>query len=63
MKKYIIAFLICLGSFSLSYSQSSDEKIAEAINNSDWFALDSLYQTEPKDSISQILEIFSRCLI
>ena len=43
MKKYIIAFLICLGSFSLSYSQSSDEKIAEAMNNSDWFALDSLY--------------------
>lgn len=63
MKKYILAFLICLGSFSFSYSQSSDEKIAEAMNNSDWFALDSLYRTEPKDSISQFLEIFSRCLI
>lgn len=63
MKKYIIAFLICLGCFSFSYGQSADEKIAEAINNSDWFALDSLYQTESKDSISQILEIFSRCLI
>ena len=63
MKKFILTLWICLGSFSFSYSQSADEKIAEAINNSDWFALDSLYQTEPKDSISQILEIFSRCLI
>lgn len=63
MKKYILAFLICSGSFSFSYSQTSDEKIAEAMNNSDWFALDSLYRTEPKDSISQFLEIFSRCLI
>ena len=33
MKKYIIAFLICLGCFSFSYGQSADEKIAEAINN------------------------------
>ena len=63
MKKYIIAFLICLGSFSLSYSQSSDEKIAEAMNNSNWFALDSLYKVEPRDSISRFFEIFSRCLI
>ena len=63
MKKFILTLWICLGSFSFSYSQSADVKIAEAINNSDWFALDSLYQTEPKDSISQILEIFSRCLI
>lgn len=63
MKKLILTLQICLGCFSFSYGQSADEKIAEAINNSDWFALDSLYQTESKDSISQILEIFSRCLI
>ena len=63
MKKFILSIWICLGCFSFSYGQSADEKIAEAINNSDWFALDSLYQTEPKDSISQILEICSRCLI
>ena len=63
MKKFILTLWICLGSFSFSYSQSADVKIAEAMNNSDWFALDSLYQTEPKDSISEFLEIFSRCLI
>ena len=63
MKRLILAAWICLGSFSLGYSQSSDEKIADAMNNSDWFALDSLYQTEPRDSISDFFEIFSRCLI
>ena len=63
MKKFILTLWICLGSFSLGYSQSSDEKIADAMNNSDWFALDSLYQTEPRDSISDFFEIYSRCLI
>lgn len=63
MKRSILTFWICLGCFSSGYGQSSDEKIAAAMNNSDWFALDSLYQVEPKDSISQFLEIFSRCLI
>ena len=63
MKKLIFTLWICLGCFSFSYGQSADEKIAEAMNNSAWFALDSLYRTEPRDSISQFLEIFSRCLI
>ena len=63
MKKFVLTFCVCLGCFSFSNAQSTDEKIAEAMNNSDWFALDSLYQTEPKDSISEFLEIFSRCLI
>lgn len=62
-EKLILTLWICLCSFSFGYSQSSDEKIADAMNNSDWFALDSLYQTEPKDSISDFFEIFSRCLI
>ena len=62
MKKFVLTLCV-FGYFSFSYSQTSDEKIAEAMNNSDWFALDSLYRTEPKDSISQFLEIFSRCLI
>lgn len=63
MKKFI--FILCLSLISsyASFGQSSDEKIADAMNKSDWFALDSLCQTEPKDSIDQFLEIFSRCLI
>ena len=63
MKKFILILCLSLSRFTLGFGQSSDEKIAEAMNNSDWFALDSLYQTEPKDSISEFLEIFSRCLI
>ena len=62
MKKFVLTLCV-FGYFSFSYSQTSDEKITEAMNNSDWFALDSLYRTEPKDSISQFLKIFSRCLI
>ena len=63
MKKFILTLWICLGTFSFSNAQTTDEKIAEAMNKSDWFALDSLYQTEPKDSISKFLDVFSRCLI
>ncbi|MDE6581615.1 MAG: hypothetical protein K2K47_03700, partial [Duncaniella sp.] len=48
---------------SSGYSQSIDEKIGNAMNHSDWFALDSLYNSVPKDSIHPFLEIFSRCLI
>ncbi len=63
MKKFVLTLCVYLGYFSFSNAQSTDEKIAEAMNNSDWFALDSLYRTESKDSISQFFEIFSRCLI
>ena len=48
----------------MAFSQSSyDTKIAEAMNTSDWFALDSIYKEAPKDSISEFLEVFSRCMI
>ena len=63
MKRLIFTLWIYFCCFSFSYAQTPDEKIAEAMNNSDWFVLDSLYRSEPKDSMSQFLEIFSRCLI
>ncbi|WP_289856085.1 hypothetical protein, partial [uncultured Muribaculum sp.] len=44
-------------------SQSVDERIANAMNASDWFGLDSIYGSTPKDSINPFLEVFSRCLI
>jgi hypothetical protein len=58
-------FLFALVSIiSLSgYSQSIDEKISNAMNHSDWFALDSIYNSVPKDSIHPFLEVFSRCLL
>ncbi|MBQ8360851.1 MAG: retroviral-like aspartic protease family protein [Bacteroidaceae bacterium] len=63
MKKLIFILWLYCGCSLHGFAQTSDERIAGAMNNSDWFALDSLYQTEPKDSISEFLEIFSRCLI
>ena len=45
------------------YSQSVDEEIGNAMNRSDWFALDSIYNSVPKDSIHPFLEIYSRCLL
>ncbi len=52
------------GIISLSgYSQSIDEKIGNAMNRADWFALDSIYNSVDKDSIHPFLEIYSRCLL
>lgn len=44
-------------------AQSADERIAGAMNASDWFALDSIYNATPKDSINPFLEVFARGLI
>lgn len=55
----IIASLVTMASSAQTY----DEQIANAMNNSDWFALDSIYSVAPKDSIHPFLEIYSRCLL
>lgn len=47
----------------VAYSQSIDEKLVNAINCTDWFALDSIHSSAPKDSIHPYVEIYSRCLI
>lgn len=47
----------------IGYSQSINDKILNAINHSDWFGLDSIYNSVPKDSIHPFLEISSRCFI
>lgn len=62
LHKYILAALVGVVSLD-AFSQSIDEKIGNAMNTSDWFALDSLYSATPKDSIHPLFEIFSRCLI
>ena len=62
MKKLIIFFNLLFLSLN-TFSQSYDEKIADAMNSGDWIALDSVYNEAPKDSISGFLEVYSRCLI
>ncbi len=62
MKKLLLLFIVITSSL-VGSAQSYDERIATAMNNSDWFALDSVYNSAPKDSIMPFLEVFSRCLI
>ena len=47
----------------IGYSQSVNDKILNAINHSDWFALDSIYNSVPKDSIHPFLEVSARGFI
>lgn len=62
MRKLLLSTIIIISSLACS-AQSYDERIATAMNTSDWFALDSIYNAAPKDSIMPFLEVFSRCLI
>ena len=47
----------------IGYSQSVNEKILNAINHADWFGLDSIYYSVPKDSIHPYLEVSARGFI
>lgn len=62
MQKLLLSVIIIVSSL-VGSAQSYDERIATAMNTSDWFALDSTYNSAPKDSIMPFLEVFSRCLI
>ena len=62
MRKVLLYLLITL-SLVTSKAQSYDERLAAAMNSGDWFALDSIYNATPKDSISDFIEVYSRCLI
>ena len=55
----LIILLPCMAFGQLSY----EERIGQAINASDWFALDSIYNEAPKDSVSPFLEVFARCML
>lgn len=63
MKKYVIILGVVVGCLLKINAQTIDEKIANAMNESNWFALDSIYQTAPKDSINPFLEVFARGLL
>ena len=62
MRKLLLS-VITLVSSLVGAAQTYDERIATAMNTGDWFALDSIYNSAPKDSIMPFLEVFSRCLI
>lgn len=57
-------FLLAIALLSVSAKgQSVDDRIANAMNTSDYFRLYDTYYNAPKDSINPFLEVFSRCLI
>jgi len=62
MRKLLLSVLLSISTLASS-AQSIDERIANAMNSSDWFTLDSIYNEVPKDSISPFLEVFSRGLL
>ena len=62
LRKILLHAFISITSL-IGYSQSINDKILNAINQSDWFSLDSIYNSVPKDSIHPYLEISSRCFL
>ena len=63
MFRKILILVLAILPASGAVAQSIDEKIGKAMNESDWFARDSIYKSAPKDSIHPFLEVFSRCLL
>ncbi len=62
MRRLLLYVILTISALA-SFAQSVDERIANAMNTSDWFALDSIYNEVPKDSINPFLEVFSRGLL
>lgn len=62
MRKILLSFIASILPLA-GFAQSIDERIANAMNYGDWFALDSIYNAAPKDSIMPFLEVYSRALI
>lgn len=62
MRRSLLYFTLAISAL-MSSAQSVDERIANAMNTSDWFALDSIYNEVPRDSINPFLEVFSRGLL
>ena len=62
LRKFLLCAFIGITSL-IGSAQSINDKILNAINRSDWFGLDSIYNSVPKDSIHPYLEISSRCFI
>ncbi|MDE6222221.1 MAG: retroviral-like aspartic protease family protein [Muribaculaceae bacterium] len=62
LRQILIGAFIGINSL-IGYSQSVNEKILNAINHADWFGLDSIYYSVPKDSIHPYLEVSARGFI
>ncbi|MDE5874239.1 MAG: hypothetical protein K2H15_01225, partial [Muribaculaceae bacterium] len=60
----LITLLVALIALAANgYAKSPEKLIIEAIEKSDWLALDSLYKAAPEGSLSDFVDVYSRCLI
>lgn len=57
MRKLLFLLLTIISCAPL-HSQDADDKIVMALNNADWWALDSICSSAPKGSISEFPELF-----
>lgn len=62
MRKLFLPLVMAIALPAMA-AQSYNERIANAINASEWFELDSIYSAAPKDSIVSFLEVYTRGLI
>lgn len=63
MRRIALVVIMAALPFFAFAQLSYDEKLADAMNRAEWFELEEIYNGAPKDSISEFMEIYSRCLI
>ncbi|MDE6301924.1 MAG: retroviral-like aspartic protease family protein [Muribaculaceae bacterium] len=63
MYRLIILLLTAILPSLPGNAKSYDKELVKAINSGDWFGLDSIYRSIPKNSVSDFLDVYSRCLI
>lgn len=63
MQRFILLLIFTFAAAFAANSKSPEKQIKDAMEASDWLALDSIYKTVPKNSISEFLDLFSRFLI
>lgn len=63
MRKIALVVIMAALPFFAFAQFSYDERLADAMNRAEWFELEEIYNGAPKDSISEFMEIYSRCLI
>ncbi|MBD5185672.1 MAG: hypothetical protein HDS92_03585 [Bacteroidales bacterium] len=63
MRSLLISILLAGAALASSAQSSVNDRLAAAMNSGNWFALDSVYNQAPKDSVMPFLDAYSRALI
>ncbi|MDE6810968.1 MAG: retroviral-like aspartic protease family protein, partial [Muribaculaceae bacterium] len=63
MMRWLLLLMTMLWAAMPADAKSPEKEIAKAMTAGDWLALDSLYSSASKNSISDLYDVLSRCLI